>query len=57
MTWQEFKRRVEAQGVRDATVIAWIDVIGSQEVTITPTRDDAVMIASPKRIVERAVTL
>jgi hypothetical protein len=28
MTWAEFKRRVEAQGVTDLTELAWIDVIG-----------------------------
>jgi hypothetical protein len=28
MTWREFKTRVEAQGVKDSTELAWIDVIG-----------------------------
>jgi len=48
MTWQEFKHQVEAQGVTDATRIAWLDVI-SLKVKVTTTRDGAVVIASPKR--------
>lgn len=28
MTWREFKARVEQQGVKDMTEIAWIDVLG-----------------------------
>lgn len=45
MTWREFKARVESQGVKDMTEIAWIDVLGWRDSPlVTKVQGGAVVI-------------
>ena len=43
LTWGEFKRRVEENGVQDSTVLAWIDWAGPAPSVSVKVRDDGMV--------------
>ena len=44
LTWGEFKKQVEAKGVKDENKIAWIDNDGYEDVTVELFEDGEVAI-------------